>query len=590
KIVQSTGGTLLFGIAITGMLLAIFLKNKKGQRNLKLAAILAVWFLASIYASLKGVRFTLLLGPAFAIAFGVGAGLITQKLSDFSEKSMGVNKKAGMIILIAAFGVIIATSGMTLDDHKMATHDVPIVNDAWFNTLKYIKDNSQTNAIINSWWDYGHHFKYFADRAVTFDGASQNSPMAHWIGKVLATKDEEEAVGILRMLDCGSNTAFEKINEKFKEPYKSVTLLYKIIKMNKTEAAKELERNNFSNAEEILKFTHCNPPEDFFITSGDMIGKAGVWAHFGLWDFRKADMWINMRGLDKDSFIKKVTQKYNISEDKAEDYYNELQSITNEEEANKWISPWPGYPAKWITCKEKNKEITCANVKIDVLKKEAIVQTQQGTGIAYSLIYMSKKGELKEKMSERSNMGLSVLLVPTKDRAFKATLLSPELSTSMFTRLYYLEGHGLRHFKKVFEDVELAQGPIYTWKIDWKGGEPNILEAIKPKTKVSAGDKVAIDYIGWLDNGTIFDSSIKDWRNKSITNESEFEDQETIPMIFTAGEGKLIPGFEEAIMGMKKGEEKVVAIPPEKAYGTNTSKHFLANKTLNFKIKVEEIV
>ncbi|RLE45524.1 hypothetical protein DRJ22_04195 [Candidatus Woesearchaeota archaeon] len=160
----------------------------------------------------------------------------------------------------------------------------------------------------------------------------------------------------------------------------------------------------------------------------------------------------------------------------------------------------------------------------------------------------------------------------------------------MFTRLYYLEGHGLRHFKKVFEDVELAQGPIYTWKINWKGGEPNILEAIKPKTKVSAGDKVAIDYIGWLDNGTIFDSSIKDWRNKSITNESEFEDQETIPMIFTAGEGKLIPGFEEAIMGMKKGEEKVVAIPPEKAYGTNTSKHFLANKTLNFKIKVEEIV
>ena len=38
-------------------------------------------------------------------------------------------------------------------------------------------------------------------------------------------------------------------------------------------------------------------------------------------------------------------------------------------------------------------------------------------------------------------------------------------------------------------------------------------------------------------------------------------------MEFKIGEGKLIPGFEEAVIGMSPGETKTVTIPPEKAYG-----------------------
>ncbi len=37
------------------------------------------------------------------------------------------------------------------------------------------------------------------------------------MGKLLQTDNTEESYGILRMINCGSNTAFEKINEKFKD-------------------------------------------------------------------------------------------------------------------------------------------------------------------------------------------------------------------------------------------------------------------------------------------------------------------------------------------------------------------------------------
>jgi len=67
---------------------------------------------------------------------------------------------------------------------------------------------------------------------------------------------------------------------------------------------------------------------------------------------------------------------------------------------------------------------------------------------------------------------------------------------------------------------------------------------------VQKNDNVSVDYTGKFENGTIFDSS----QGKS-------------PLTFTAGTGQVIPGFDNAVLGMKVGEEKNVTIPPSEAYG-----------------------
>ncbi|OKY74864.1 MAG: peptidylprolyl isomerase [Desulfobulbaceae bacterium DB1] len=67
---------------------------------------------------------------------------------------------------------------------------------------------------------------------------------------------------------------------------------------------------------------------------------------------------------------------------------------------------------------------------------------------------------------------------------------------------------------------------------------------------VKKGDSVRIHYTGTLQDGTVFDSSA----NRE-------------PLAFTLGAGQVIPGFEDAVMGMKQGESKKVTIPVEKAYG-----------------------
>ena len=68
--------------------------------------------------------------------------------------------------------------------------------------------------------------------------------------------------------------------------------------------------------------------------------------------------------------------------------------------------------------------------------------------------------------------------------------------------------------------------------------------------EVKKGSKIKIHYTGKLDSGQVFDSS--DGRE---------------PLEFEAGSGKVIKGFDAAVIGMKKGEEKEVKLKPEDAYG-----------------------
>lgn len=68
---------------------------------------------------------------------------------------------------------------------------------------------------------------------------------------------------------------------------------------------------------------------------------------------------------------------------------------------------------------------------------------------------------------------------------------------------------------------------------------------------VQEGDTITVEYEGRLEDGTVFDSS----------------DKHEEPLQFTVGEGKIIKGFDQAVVGMKVGEEKEVTVPPEQAYG-----------------------
>ena len=64
------------------------------------------------------------------------------------------------------------------------------------------------------------------------------------------------------------------------------------------------------------------------------------------------------------------------------------------------------------------------------------------------------------------------------------------------------------------------------------------------------GDAVKVHYTGKLDDGIVFDTSM----NRD-------------PLQFTIGKGRLIPSFEQAVVGMSPGDSRTTTIPANEAYG-----------------------
>ena len=69
-------------------------------------------------------------------------------------------------------------------------------------------------------------------------------------------------------------------------------------------------------------------------------------------------------------------------------------------------------------------------------------------------------------------------------------------------------------------------------------------------SEAKSGDTVKVNYTGKLKDGSVFDSS----ENKD-------------PLKFKIGEGHVIPGFEQAVVGMALGDSKDIEISANEAYG-----------------------
>ena len=68
--------------------------------------------------------------------------------------------------------------------------------------------------------------------------------------------------------------------------------------------------------------------------------------------------------------------------------------------------------------------------------------------------------------------GRSLGIALVKDgESYGIVAMDSDLSRSMFTRLFYQEGTGLKHFKKFSDERTLFGGRIIVWKVDWEGKE-----------------------------------------------------------------------------------------------------------------------
>jgi len=85
------------------------------------------------------------------------------------------------------------------------------------------------------------------------------------------------------------------------------------------------------------------------------------------------------------------------------------------------------------------------------------------------------------------------------------------------------------------------------------------------------GDVVRVNYTGWLEDGTKFDSSYDRGQ----------------PFQFGLGQGQVIKGWDEGVVGMQVGGKRRLVIPPDLGYGPQGAGNLIPpNSILIFEVEL----
>jgi dolichyl-diphosphooligosaccharide--protein glycosyltransferase len=376
------------------------------KRNYLLyGVILVLWLLITAYALTKGVRFA----AAFSIPIALGAGIFVGLIREYVNLHVDDHSyRVIIMVILVALAVYYPVTSAYATSYSV----LPGTDDSMVSSLEWIKANTPNSTVIISWWDYGHLFATKADRANTFDGGSQNTPRAYWVGKALLTSDENLSAGILRMLGSSGDQGYLTLDNYTKNTAKSVEILNKVLGADKTAAQTVMTTEYGLTAEQavnVLKYTHPdNATPVVFITSSDMVGKSGWWSYFGSWNFNNnsGSNYIYSSGIGKTTDVNNTTV---IQGDN-----NVVAQINGSEIlAGLWVS--------------ENK----------IAEPHRVISIVDGN-VSYDKV--------------KNNASMFSIILDKQNNTYITVAMNQELENSIFTRLYFLKGQGLTKFQLAHEE------------------------------------------------------------------------------------------------------------------------------------------
>jgi dolichyl-phosphooligosaccharide-protein glycotransferase len=463
RISEFIGNPFLFLLSLICMLMLV-LRNKL-YRGVKRESIMlfVLWFIVMFTACYQGTRFIVFL----LIPMGVFLGWGVREAFNYCVRR---RKKKKFLLPVFGLLVVMLLGTFLSNGRRVAIGLYPMMDDSWYKVLTNLKNNTPPDAALNSWWDFGDWFKAVANRSVIFDGQSQTMPQGYWMAKVLLSDSESSAMAILRMLNNGGNQAFETIEKHLHDPFRSIALLERVLYENPENGRKILDDNLPGNAAKVVaRILYNRPTSAYFIVDYTLIGKMYPISYLGNWDAARLYVVKHINSRSKEEIIAGLVSM-GKSEESAFRLYRDAR-LLSPKQYDQWISHRARFISGLIPGKTQGDIVLFDNGLVYSTKDSRMFALNGYDGkysIPKSMFYV-KNGQLQEHVFPDATLDFSVLLLEDKD-GYQAVQLDRELGRSLFTKLYFLKGKGLRNFKP-FTDNGDPNNYIGVFEIDWAAYE-----------------------------------------------------------------------------------------------------------------------
>lgn len=457
---SACGGVFIF---ISFCAVLFFYLKERCSENKFAVTMMVFWSFAMLFAALKSIRFIVFL----SIPLGIFLAAAIEEIFK-SIKKYCLNKKAKLIATFIFF-IFILAGGITLlaSANRGVSSLYPLINSDWYKTLIYIRENTPKGAVINSWWDYGNYFKAVSRRRVIFDPQTQQRPLAHWMAKVLLNNDEKDALSILRMLNNSSDSLYEEMNTYIKDDFRCVAILNRLLQSKPQEAEAILAEYKFPSdlrrkIMDAIFFT--KPCEAYFLVDRKMASMMSSISFLGNWNFPKVYALRN-KNLPKETMIANLREIFLLPQKQAEAIYEQALSAAGMGDDEIKSSRYQFV----FGIEEGKKDDNLIYFNNGIIFNQASLKAMvflplSGEYKLFKYVYFfdGKKMAYQERTDSNFDWGC---LVVNDNNNFISVGLSKELAQSLFVKLYFLKGKGLKYFEPFYSDDKAG---IYVFRIKWE--------------------------------------------------------------------------------------------------------------------------
>ncbi len=446
KELQTTDGSVFIeymgGNTILIVILAIFiymcyLLFKKSE--VKYSYILISLVLFGLL-SFRAVRVFPYFVPYLSLFLGAGVALlwkqIRKRIMMYSEKA--AIKSIVFIVIWVCMGLLFVYPLMP--EIKQTANIIPIMDDAIYDSTVYIKETSNSSAIVSAWWDRGTFYNALAERDVHLQ-SQPYMPTTFWLSQFYATESELVGKNIISMLNCKGEIGLYNVLGHTNNTLDVIEMMQTVVTLSTKETQANYLFENINGSSKIVdeeeneinywsavNSISCAKKEEetYIVLIDDLMPRFSAVEYFAAWNFE--------------------TQQ-----------------------------PDPKYPYTDIEeygCLRSSSGVYCTvqdrNIYVNFTSLEFTGQ------IPIHEVYVVENNTvqyMQQNTTATTATSAQEWTLITYNRAgyWKAVYLPKQVADSMYVRLMLLDGYNTTYFEKVFDEVHVETSWVKVYKVNWDG-------------------------------------------------------------------------------------------------------------------------